>query len=148
MAFLIGYLLHKANTARTIGDAEGQARRITDDAKRLVDQATREAEGKRLEAEGKIRGAELEAKELSLRVRADLDQEIRSRQKEVQDVERRTAQKDEQLARQLDQLERREATSRCGTGGCWSASGRSPTPRPAWPTPWASTGASWRPSPG
>ena len=69
----------------------------------------REAEGKRLEAEGKIRGAELEAKELSLRVRAELDQEIRSRQKELQDVERQAAQKDEQLTRRLDQLERRES---------------------------------------
>jgi ribonuclease Y len=109
VAFLIGYLLHKASTARTIGEAEGQAKRIVDDAKRLVDQAAREAEGKRLEAEAKIRGAELEAKELSLRVRAELDQEIRSRQREVQDIERRTAQKDEQLTRRLDQLDRRES---------------------------------------
>jgi ribonuclease Y len=108
VAFVIGFLLQKANTARTIGEAEGQARRIVDDAKRLVEQASREADSKAREADGRIRAAELEAKELSLRVRADLDQESRNRQREIQEIERRTSQKEEQISRKLDQLERRE----------------------------------------
>ncbi|HVQ76843.1 MAG TPA: ribonuclease Y [Candidatus Binatia bacterium] len=107
-AFVIGFLLQKANTARSIGEAEGQARRIVDDAKRLVEQASREADSKAREADGRIRAAELEAKELSLRVRADLDQESRNRQREIQEIERRTSQKEEQISRKLDQLERRE----------------------------------------
>lgn len=115
VAFLVGYLLHRASVARTLGEAESQARRIIDDARRLVDQAAREADGKLREAEsnlreaeGKVRSAELEAREISLRVRADLDQETRTRQKEIESIERRISQKEEQLGRRLDQIDRRE----------------------------------------
>ena len=89
LAFLVGYLGHKISTVRTIGDADVQARRILDDAKRSVADATREVEGKARDAEAKIRAAELEAKEIALRTRADLEQESRSRQKEIQEIGRK-----------------------------------------------------------
>src|SRR6266498_3214598 len=108
LALFVGYFAQKLATARKLGDAESRAQRILDDAKRLVDQASRESESKIREAEAKVRAGELEAKELVLKVRTELDQEGRARQKEIQGVERRILQQEEQLARRLDQLDRRE----------------------------------------
>src|SRR5207247_1025932 len=89
LALFVGYFAQKLATARKLGDAESRAQRILDDAKRLVDQASRESESKIREAEAKVRAGELEAKELVLKVRSELDQEGRARQKEIQEVERR-----------------------------------------------------------
>src|SRR5262245_35138191 len=111
LALFVGYFMQKLTTARKLGDTETRAQRILDDAKRLVDQATREADNKVREADAKVRAGELEAKELVLKVRAELDQEGRSRQREFQEVERRILQQEEQLARRLDQLDRRETDS-------------------------------------
>jgi ribonuclease Y len=118
LSLFVGYFAQKLATARTLGDAETRARKILDDAKQLVDQAQRETEVKAREAQAKIRDAEakvrageLEAKELALRVRAELDNESRARQKEFQEVERRILQQEEQLGRRLDQLDRRETES-------------------------------------
>ena len=115
LGLFVGYFAQKLTTARTLGDADTRAQRILEDAKRLVDQAardseakTREGEAKVREAEARIRASELEAKEHALRIRAELDQEGRARQKEIQSVERRILQQEEQLARRLDQLDRRE----------------------------------------
>src|SRR5215813_11513521 len=99
LALFVGYFVEKLTTARRLGDAETRAQRILDDAKRLVDQAARESDSKVREAEAKIRAGELEAKELVLKVRAELDQEGRVRQREFQEVERRILQQEEQLAR-------------------------------------------------
>jgi ribonuclease Y len=104
-----GYLGQKLSTARRLGDAETRAQRIVEDAKRLVEQAARDSEAKSRDADAKIRASELEAKELALRVRAELDQEGRARQREIQEVERRILQQEEQLARRLDQLDRRDS---------------------------------------
>src|SRR4029453_3112400 len=108
LGIFVGYFGSRSATARTLGDAETRATRIIDDAKRLVDQARADADAKLREAETKIRGAELEAKDLALRVRAELDQESRNRQREMQEVERRVLQQEEQLGRRLDQLDRGE----------------------------------------
>ncbi len=104
----VGYFAQKLSTARRLGDAESRAERIVDDAKRLVEQAVRDSETKIRDADAKIRAGELEAKELALRVRGELDQEARARQKEIQEVERRVLQQEEHLARRLDQLDRRD----------------------------------------
>jgi len=115
LGVFVGYVAQKLTTARTLGDAEARAQRILEDARRLVDQAARdseakirEGEAKVREAEARIRAGELEAKEHALRIRAELDQEGRARQKEIQGVERRILQQEEQLARRLDLLDRRE----------------------------------------
>src|SRR5512132_3043756 len=115
LGLFVGYFAQKLTTARTLGDAEARAQRILEDAKRLVDQAGRDSEAKIRdgeakvrEAEARIRAGELEAKEHALRIRAELDQEGRARQKEIQGVERRILQQEEQLARRLDQLDRRD----------------------------------------
>ncbi len=108
LGILVGYLAHKVTTSRTLGDAEARATRILDDAKRAGEQARVELEAKAREAEAKIRAAELEAKEMALKVRADLDTETRARQRDIQEVERRVLQQEEQLGRKLDQLDRRD----------------------------------------
>src|SRR5439155_1481020 len=117
LALFVGYFAQKLATARKLGDAESRAQRILDDAKRLVDQASREAESKIREAEAKVRAGELEAKELVLKVRTELDQEGRARQKEIQEVERRIIQQEEQLTRRLDQLDRRETDAQARERG-------------------------------
>ena len=90
LGLFVGYFAQKLTTARTLGDAEARAQRILEDAKRLVDQAARDSEAKIRdgeakvrEAEARIRAGELEAKEHALRIRAELDQESRARQKEI-----------------------------------------------------------------
>src|SRR5437867_7412729 len=88
LALFVGYFAQKLAIARKLGDAETRAQRILDDAKRLVDQAARESEAKVREAEAKVRAGELETKELAHKVRAELDQEARLRQKEIQEIER------------------------------------------------------------
>src|SRR6266498_109446 len=117
LALFVGYFAQKLATARKLGDAESRAQRILDDAKRLVDQASRESESKIREAEAKVRAGELEAKELVLKVRSELDQEGRARQKEIQEVERRINQQEEQLTRRLDQLDRRETDAQARERG-------------------------------
>src|SRR5262245_39875406 len=97
LAFLVGYLGHKTSTMRTIGDAESRARRIVEDAKRGVEQTARDTEARVRDAEGKVRAAELEAKETALKMRAELEQEGRNRRREIQEVERRIHQQEEQL---------------------------------------------------
>jgi ribonuclease Y len=90
-----GVVLYKLLTDRKIGAAEDRARRILEDGQR--------------DAAARLRTAELEAREVALRTRAELDEETRRRHREIQQIEQRILQKDDQLARKLDQIERRIA---------------------------------------
>src|SRR5499426_2290116 len=92
LSLFIGYLGHKLAIARTLGDAETRAKSILDEGRRAVEQGRSDAE----------------AKQMTLKMRSELEQETRARQKEIQGVERRVLQQEEQLARRLDQLDRRE----------------------------------------
>lgn len=116
LAAFFGYYGARAVAARTLGDAQARGSRILEDAKRLAEQARGDAEGKMREADAKareaetrVRGVELETKERALKARAELDQESRARLRELQDVERRVVQQEEQLGRRLDQIDRRDA---------------------------------------
>ena len=51
----------------------------------------------------------LEAKEESIRVKNDLDKEVKERRAEIQRSERRVVQKEENLDKKLESIERREA---------------------------------------
>jgi len=93
LALLIGVVLHKWFTDRRIGDANTAA-------KRIVEQGERDADALR-------RTAELAAKEASLQARTELEAEARRRDREVQQIEQRVLAKEEELARKLDQMERR-----------------------------------------
>ena len=74
---------------------EAKAREIIDDAVKT--------------AETKKREAMLEAKEESIRVKNDLDKEVKERRAEIQRSERRVVQKEENLDKKLESIERREA---------------------------------------
>src|SRR3989442_15590977 len=103
LAVFVGYISHKLSVTRSLGDAETRAKRIVGDAQRVVEQARVDAESKLREADSRVRAADLEAKEMALKMRGELEQETRTRQKEIQDVERRVLQQEEQLARRLHQ---------------------------------------------
>lgn len=88
-----------ANTK--IGDAEGRARKIIDEALESAKETKRESEEKKREAL-------LEVKEESLRAKNELEKEMRERRAEVQRSERRVQQKEENIDKRMETIERRE----------------------------------------
>ena len=86
---------HKKVTSSKIGNAEEKAREIIDEAVKT--------------AETKKREAMLEAKEESIKVKNDLDKEVKERRAEIQRSERRIVQKEENLDKKLEAIEKREA---------------------------------------
>ena len=94
LALLGGMLIQRNLTARKIGDATAESRRVVEDAQKA--------------AEARLKEATLEAKEIVYAARQDLEREARERQKEIQGLERRLVQKEEQVTRRLDQLDRRD----------------------------------------
>ena len=89
-----GYFYRKNMMEKKIGQTEEYARN-------LLDEATRKAEDKKKEAV-------LEAKEEVIRLKNELDKEVRDRRSEVTRLERRVNQREEQLDKKLDNLETRE----------------------------------------
>lgn len=90
----IGYLYRQNITEKKIG-------RTDEFAKNLLDEATRKAEDKKKETI-------LEAKEEVLKLKTELDKEIKDRRNEVTRLERRVNQREETLDKKLDNLENRE----------------------------------------
>ena len=82
-------------TEAKIGNADEKAREIIDEAVKT--------------AETKKREAMLEAKEESIRVKNDLDKEVKERRAEIGRSERRIVQKEENLDKKLEAIEKREA---------------------------------------
>ena len=95
LTYFITTAYHKNVANAKIGNAEDRAREIIDEAVKT--------------AETKKREAMLEAKEESIRVKNDLDKEVKERTAEIQRSERRVVQKEENLDKKLESIERREA---------------------------------------
>ena len=95
LTYFITTAYHKNVANAKIGNAEDRAREIIDEAVKT--------------AETKKREATLEAKEESIRVKNDLDKEVKERRAEIQRSERRVVQKEENLDKKLESIERREA---------------------------------------
>lgn len=95
LTYFITTVYHKNVANAKIGNAEDRAREIIDEAVKT--------------AETKKREAMLEAKEESIRVKNDLDKEVKERRAEIQRSERRVVQKEENLDKKLESIERREA---------------------------------------
>ena len=93
IGLVVGFVLHKWFTERKIGDAQSRAEALVQDAAR--------------DAETRRKTAELEAKETALKARMIFEDETRRREREIQQIEQRVLSKEEDLARKLDQLERR-----------------------------------------
>mgnify|MGYP000965844144 FL=1 len=95
VVYLITTVYHKKVTEAKIGNAEEKAREI-------IDEAVKSAETKKREAM-------LEAKEESIRVKNELDREAKERRAEIGRSERRIVQKEENLDKKLEAIEKREA---------------------------------------
>ena len=95
LTYFITTAYHKNVANAKIGNAEDRAREIIDEAVKT--------------AETKKREAMLEAKEESIRVKNDLDKEVKERRAEIQRSVRRVVQKEENLDKKLESIERREA---------------------------------------
>jgi ribonuclease Y len=93
LALAVGFLIHKASSDRRIGGAEREARHIVESAER--------------EADTRKKSIELESRESTLKARAAFEDEARRREREMQTVETRVLARDEELARKLEQIERR-----------------------------------------
>ena len=86
---------HKNSAKSKIGNAEERAREIIDDAVKT--------------AEAKKRESMLELKEETIRTKNELDKEIKERRNEIQRNERRIVQKEENLDKKMEIMEKREA---------------------------------------
>ena len=86
---------HKNSAKSKIGNAEERAREIIDDAVK--------------NAEAKKRESMLELKEETIRTKNELDKEIKERRNEIQRNERRIVQKEENLDKKIEAMEKREA---------------------------------------
>jgi len=90
----IGYLLRKHIAEQKTKDAEAKA-------KQIIEQANKEFQDKKREAE-------LEAKDLLYRMRQDFEKQTQERRQEISALEKRLAQKEENIDRRLNLLETRE----------------------------------------
>ncbi len=96
VGFVVGFLYRQNVMEKKIGRTEAFA-------KNLLDEATRKADDKKKETL-------LEAKEEVIRLKSELDREVRDRRAEVTRLERRVNQREETLDKKLDNLEAREET--------------------------------------
>jgi ribonucrease Y len=92
LAALITRLYLQSNAASAIGRSELEAQRIVE------------------EAEAQRREMVLEAKDESIRLRAEIDKETAGRRKDLDRIERRIEQKEEQLDKKNEQVDRRDKT--------------------------------------
>lgn len=95
VVYFVTTAYYKKVTEAKIGNADEKAREIIDEAVKM--------------AETKKREAMLEAKEESIRVKNDLDKEVKERRAEIGRSERRIVQKEENLDKKLEAIEKREA---------------------------------------
>ena len=94
IATYLGYFLRKYLAEKKIQNAEAQAQYILEQAKK--------------EAQDRRREADLEAKDLLYRLRSDFDRETKDRRQEMSNLEKRLAQKEENIDRRLELLEKKE----------------------------------------
>ena len=94
ITYLITVAYRKKVSDQKIGSAEEKAREIIDEAVKT--------------AETKKRETLLEVKEETIKSKNDLDKEIRERRAEIQRNERRIVQKEENLDKKLESIEKRE----------------------------------------
>ncbi|MBL7157524.1 MAG: ribonuclease Y [Candidatus Omnitrophica bacterium] len=92
--FLIGYVLRKYTARMKIKHAEEKSKTIVEDAKK--------------EAESRRREVQLESKDLMLKMRADFERESKQRRKELTHLERRLIQREENLDRRIDIIDKKE----------------------------------------
>ncbi len=93
-ATILGYSVRKYIAEKKIQNAEVKAQHILEQAKK--------------EAQDRRREVELEAKDLLYRMRQDFERETKDRRQEIFGLEKRLTQKEENIDRRLDLLEKKE----------------------------------------
>lgn len=94
VSVFLGYFLRRHYAEKTIGNAETKARDILEQAKK--------------QAQDRHREAELESKDLLYRLRQDFERQTQDRRQEIVNLEKRLAQKEENIDRRLNLLETKE----------------------------------------
>lgn len=92
--FLLGFVLRKYTAKMKIKRAEANAKTIITNSK--------------VEAERRKRESVLEAKDLSLKMRAEFEEESKERRRELQAMEKRLLQKEENIDRKVEFIEQKE----------------------------------------
>jgi ribonuclease Y len=92
--FALGYVIRKYQAKSKLKNAEEKARKTLEDAKNEADKLRR--------------GAELEAKDLLLKLRSEFEMETKSRRQELITLEKRLLQKEENLDRKVDIIDRKD----------------------------------------
>lgn len=94
ISLVAGYFLRRYVAEKKIQDAETKARNILEQAKK--------------ESQDRRREVELEAKDLQYRMRQEFEQKTQERRQELTNLEKRLGQKEENIDRRLDLLEKKE----------------------------------------
>ncbi|MFC1549013.1 ribonuclease Y [Candidatus Omnitrophota bacterium] len=92
--FILGYVLRKYTAKMKVKRAEDKAKTIINNSK--------------VEAERRKRESILEAKDLSLKMRAEFEEETKERRKELSLMEKRLLQKEENLDRKVELIEQKD----------------------------------------
>ena len=92
--FFLGYVLRKYTAKMKVKISEDKARTIINSAK--------------IEAERRKRESVLEAKDITLKMRSEIDEETRERRKELTALEKRLLQKEENLDKKVDYIDQKE----------------------------------------
>jgi ribonucrease Y len=100
LSVILGYSLRKYVAEKKIQDAE-------DKAKYIIEQAKKEAQDRRREIE-------LEAKDMMYHMRQDFERQTQERRQELTNLEKRLSQKEENIDRRLDLLEKKEKEIEAG----------------------------------
>ena len=92
--FLLGYVLRKYTAKMKVKRAEDKAKTIINNSK--------------VEAERRKRESIIEAKDLSLKMRAEMEEEAKERRKELLAMEKRLVQKEENIDKKVEYIDHKE----------------------------------------
>jgi ribonuclease Y len=94
LVFFAGYFIRKFFSEKHLKEAE-------ENTKRLLEEGKKEFENRKKELE-------LETKDLKFKIRADFEHETRDRRQELLNIEKRLSQKEENIDRKVDILDKKE----------------------------------------
>lgn len=92
--FVLGYFLRKVIAEKTIENAEQRAKKIVEYAKK--------------EADNKKREIEIETKDLQFKIRTEFEESTKDKRQELANLEKRLLQKEENVERKVDVLDKKE----------------------------------------
>jgi len=94
LIFFAGYFIRKFFSEKHLRETEERAKRLSEESKK--------------EFENRKKELELEAKDSRIRIRADFERETKDKRHEIVNLEKRLAQKEENVERKVDILEKKD----------------------------------------